>query len=461
VDESLLTGESFPVQKSEGSPVIAGSVNIESPLQVTVSHVGQDTTLAGIQRLLERAQTEKPRLAQVADRVAGYFIFALLLIAAGAGLYWYVEDPQHALWVVISILVVTCPCALSLATPTALTAATGRLTREGMLTTRGHALETLARVNHIIFDKTGTLTEGKLTLSSVIPMAGQDAQQVLQLAASLEQHSEHPIAKVLLSAVSREKLRVVTDMRNVPGMGIEGEIAQQQYFIGNARFIGQRLVDIGQVVDDSNYRVLLADDRQVIAAFEFEDKLRPQVKETLAQLRDAGIKLSLLSGDRQAEVNRISEQLGIHNAVGELTPDGKLQRLRNCQQQGDVVAMLGDGINDAPVLSQAQVSIAMGEGTQIAHASADMVLLSNDMHHLWISLQVARQMRRVIKQNLAWALIYNLIALPAAAAGWVAPWMAAIGMSSSSLIVVLNALRLTRRVQKADHSALRTVSQVD
>lgn len=459
VDESLLTGESFPVRKSLGTQVIAGSVNIESPLQITINQVGQDTTLAAIQRLLERAQTEKPRLARLADQVAGYFVLAILLIAVGVGGYWYVHDPANAFWIVISILVVTCPCALSLATPTALTAATGQLTKEGMLTTRGHALETLARVNHFIFDKTGTLTEGKLTLAKVVTFAEVDEERALLLAASVEQHSEHPIAKVFTASVNTETLLPVTATRNIPGMGIEADIAQRKYFVGNVRFIQNCLVD-ANVDEYSAYQVLLADEHRVLAAFRFEDKLRADVKQTITQLHAAGIKLSLLSGDRQAEVTRISTQLGIENAVGELTPDGKLQLLQQFQQQGDVVAMIGDGINDAPVLSQAQVSIAMGEGTQIAHASADMILLSNNFSHLWTSIEVARRMRRVIKQNLFWALLYNLIALPLAAAGWVAPWMAAIGMSSSSLIVVLNALRLTRRSQNRDHAHSQTVVQV-
>jgi len=458
VDESLLTGESFPVRKSLGAQVIAGSVNIEGPLQIRISQVGQDTTLAAIQRLLERAQTEKPRLARVADRVAGYFVLAILLLAVAVGAYWAFYDPANAFWIVISVLVVTCPCALSLATPTALTAATGQLTKEGMLTTRGHALETLAKVNRFIFDKTGTLTEGKLTLAEVTTFADMDQQRAMLLAASLEQHSEHPIAKVF-SATTSQPLLSVVGMRNVPGMGIDGMIEQEKYFIGNVRFIEMniQIVDVGQF---SDHQVLLADSHRVLAAFRFEDKVRPEVGHTIQVLRAAGIKLSLLSGDRQTEVSRIATQLGIEHAAGELTPDGKLRMLKQFQQQGDVVAMMGDGINDAPVLSQAQVSIAMGEGTQIAHASADMILLSNDFSHLWTSIITARRMRRIIKQNLLWAIVYNLIAVPLAAAGWVAPWMAAIGMSSSSLIVVLNALRLTRRPQNRDHGTTQAVSQV-
>lgn len=452
VDESLLTGESFPLRKSPGAQVVAGSVNNESPLQITVKHVGQDTTLAAIQRLLERAQTEKPQLARLADRVAGYFVFAILIIAVLVGGYWTQVDPGNAFWIVIAVLVVTCPCALSLATPTALTAATGQLTKEGMLTTRGHALETLARVNHFIFDKTGTLTEGKLKLAEVITFAEFDEQSCLNLAAALEQQSEHPIAKVLQQSANKQQTIAPQQIQNQPGMGMQAVIDDQRYAIGSVAFISAQLgVAIEDIVQD-DYQVVLADSARVIAAFRFEDRLRTDASSAIQKLLQVGMKVSLLSGDRPSEVNRIAAQLGIAHAVGGLTPAGKLQQLQAIQQQGDVVAMVGDGINDAPVLSQAQVSIAMGEGTQIAQASADMILLSNDLEHLARSVETARRMRRIIKQNLLWALLYNAVALPLAAMGWVAPWMAAIGMSSSSLIVVLNAIRLTRAPHKRDHS---------
>jgi len=452
VDESLLTGESFPVRKSPGEQVVAGSVNNESPLQITVKHVGQDTTLAAIQRLLERAQTEKPQLARLADRVAGYFVFAILIIAVLVGGYWTQVDPGNAFWVVIAVLVVTCPCALSLATPTALTAATGQLTKEGMLTTRGHALETLARANHFIFDKTGTLTEGKLKLANVITFAEFDEQYCLNLAAALEQQSEHPIAKVLQQSANKDQTFAPQQIQNQPGMGMQAVINDQRYAIGSSAFISAQLGAAFEDIVQDDYQVVLADSARVIAAFRFEDRLRTDASSAIQKLLQVGMKVSLLSGDRQTEVNRIAAQLGIVHAVGGLTPAGKLQELQEIQQQGDVVAMVGDGINDAPVLSQAQVSIAMGEGTQIAQASADMILLSNDLRHLAHSVETARRMRRIIKQNLLWALMYNAVALPLAAMGWVAPWMAAIGMSSSSLIVVLNAIRLTRAPHNRDHA---------
>ncbi len=443
VDESLLTGESLPLRKTTDSSVIGGSVNIESPLYVRVTQVGQDTVLAAIQRLLERAQSEKPRLAQLADKVAGYFVIALLIIAATVGTIWWQIDAEHAFWVVISVLVVTCPCALSLATPTALTAATGRLTRQGMLTTRGHALETLARVNHVVFDKTGTLTHGKLTLSQIQNFSDLSEQQLLSLAASLESHSEHPIARAIVA--SSDEHIVAEDIQNIPGQGISATIDGQRYLIGSETFMQSS----GLTVPTSQpCQVYLADSQSVLAGFVFSDRLRSGARELIEQLHAMGIQTSLLSGDRTEQVQDVASRLTIPTALSGLLPQDKLAKLKQYQQHGDVVAMVGDGVNDAPVLSQAQVSIAMGEGTQIAHASADMVLLSNDLAQLANSIQVARQTRTIIKQNLAWALLYNVVALPLAASGWVAPWMAAIGMSTSSLVVVLNALRLTARPQR-------------
>jgi len=454
VDESLLTGESLPVVVQKGSKLIAGSVNIESVLHLQVTAIGQDTVLASIQRLLERAQTEKPKLAQLADKVASYFVIAILVLAVGVGLFWWQHDPDNAFWIVISMLVVTCPCALSLATPTALTAAIGRLTKLGMLTTRGHALETLARVTHIIFDKTGTLTEGHLELSSVECHGQRNKEAVLKLAASIERFSEHPIAKSLLKAYGIEDYFEVDDIENEPGQGLSARIQNETYFLGRPEYVqAQTDIAINKSVS-ANPRVLLASQLEVIAAFEFSDHVRATAAQTIHALTELGIQSQILSGDRQQNVSQMADQLGIEQATGELSPEAKLERLKALQEQGAVVAMVGDGINDAPVLSRAQVSIAMGQGTQIAQASADMVLLSNDLEHLVSGIEMARRTRNIIRQNLLWALLYNLVALPMAAAGWIAPWMAAIGMSASSLIVVLNALRLTRMRTVTDSNKL-------
>ncbi|MEJ2397634.1 MAG: heavy metal translocating P-type ATPase, partial [Gammaproteobacteria bacterium] len=445
VDESLLTGESLPVRKQAGDQLVGGSVNIDSSLRMRVEHVGQDTVLASIQRLLDRAQSEKPRLAELADRVAGYFVGALLVVALGVGTYWWHINPDQAFWIVISMLVVTCPCALSLATPVALTAATGRLTRSGILTTRGHALETLARVTDVVFDKTGTLTRGRLTLEHISPLTDMSAESCLRIAMSLERVSEHPLAKAILA--HQPDLDVVTaeQTQSIPGQGLTGTVDGQAYAIGNPEFIARHLGKAVTLQVPDRTTVMLANAREVLAVFGFSDQLRPGAADVIAALDRLGCRVHLFSGDRETVVASTASELGIGHAVGGMTPADKLAQLHALQNAGAVVAMVGDGVNDAPVLAGAQVSLAMGSGTQIAQASADMVLLSEDLGQLVDAVRTARQTRQIIRENLAWAVIYNLVALPLAAAGWVAPWMAAIGMSVSSLLVVLNALRLTRR----------------
>lgn len=449
VDESLLTGESLPITKIIDDNVTGGSVNIESTLQVRVQAVGQDTVLASIQRLLDRAQSEKPALARLADSVASYFVAALILIAIIVGAYWWQHAQEETLWIVISVLVVTCPCALSLATPTALTAATGQLTREGILTTRGHALETLAKVTHVVFDKTGTLTRGRITLDHTQRCHELDEHQCLQLAASLERYSEHPLAKSLVKHTNKNELFEVDEVTAVPGRGLSGIIGGKRYYIGNLEYATEHLSTTIELNDLTSTPVVLSSSSNVLAIYYFKDQLREDALTTVRQLKALGCQITLLSGDRNTVVAETAKQLGIEQAKGEMSPNAKLAYVKQLQADGEVVAMIGDGINDAPVLVAAQVSIAMGSGTEIAQASADMVLLSEHLAQLATAIIFARKTLRIIRQNLAWAVIYNSVALPMAAMGWIAPWMAAIGMSASSLVVVLNALRLTRSWREA------------
>ena len=444
VDESLLTGESLPVSKTINDNIVGGSVNIESALQVNVKKVGQDTVLAAIQRLLDRAQSEKPQIARLADTVASYFVAVLLLLAMGIGLYWLRHNPEEAFWVVISVLVVTCPCALSLATPTAVTAATGQLTREGVLITRGHALETLARITHVVFDKTGTLTRGKINLDHIDTFSPDDERECLRLAAALERFSEHPLARALVKTADEQNYKV-DEVISVPGQGLTGKIDGKQYYIGHLQYATSHLASPVSITDTASTPVVLSDETQVLAVFYFRDQIRDDAREAIDGLKMMGCKISLLSGDRHSVVETVADQLGISLARGEMTPDDKLSYVKDLQSQGEIVAMVGDGINDAPVLAAAQVSIAMGSGTQIAQASADMVLLSEHLVQFVAAIRHARRTSLVIRQNLIWALLYNAVALPLAAVGWVAPWMAAIGMSASSLVVVFNALRLTQK----------------
>jgi P-type Cu2+ transporter len=443
VDESLLTGESLPCVKQVNDDLTGGSVNVESPLTMQVDKVGEDTVVSGIVRLLDRAQTEKPAIARIADKVAAWFVFVILVIATAVAYWWWQHDPQHAFAITLSVLVVTCPCALSLATPVAITAATGALTRTGLLTTRGHVLETMARASHIVFDKTGTLTEGNLKLNAVNLLGDMDREAVLQLAALLESRSEHPVAKVLTHAVKQIPSDLIDSYIATPGRGIEAVIKGEIYRIGNLDFVAE-LAGKPRLADSGNNATVvgMCQGKQWLATFELNDRIREQAGQVIQQLKSAGLTVSLLSGDARQAVEYTAKELGIEHFAFSQSPEDKLNEIRRLQANGEIVAMVGDGVNDAPVLSGANVSLAMGSGTQLAHASADMVLLSEQLTHLLTGLLMARKTVRIIKQNLGWALIYNLLALPLAASGMIAPWMAALGMSTSSLVVVVNALRL-------------------
>ncbi|MCP4407639.1 MAG: heavy metal translocating P-type ATPase [Gammaproteobacteria bacterium] len=451
IDESLLTGESLPVPRAPGEALVGGSVNVESPLEMRVEKVGRDTALSHIDRLLDRAQTEKPAITQLADRAASWFVLVVLVLAAGVALYWWNADPQHWLEITIAVLVVTCPCALSLATPTAITAGTGALTRNGLLATHGHTLETLARATHVVFDKTGTLTEGKIRLLDVHVFSELTRDQALQITAALERHSEHPIATALIEAGKHSSL-VADAVENTPGGGIKGRVKGLEYALGNAPFVSAQYdlaIDKDRLAElhlSGNTVVFLAGHEGLHAAFELGDKIRGDARTLVQGLRADGLKLWLLSGDQSPVTHRIARSVGIDQkqAIGGLSPDQKLKHVQALQSQGAVVAMVGDGVNDAPVLAGAQVSIAMGSGAQVALVSADMIMLSKRFSTLTAAFTLGRKTQRIIRQNISWAVGYNLLALPAAAIGLVAPWLAAIGMSASSLLVVANALRLSR-----------------
>ncbi len=444
VDESLLTGESIPLVRQPPDALVGGTLNVDSPLIMTVEKVGEDTVVAAIVRLLDRAQTQKPRVAQLADRVAAWFVGALLIIAAVVAWWWYAHSPADAFWVTLSVLVVTCPCALSLATPAAVTAATGTLTRRGLLTTRARALETLARATHLVFDKTGTVTEGRLDLRAVRPCRDLPEGEILAIAAALEAGSEHPVAQALRRQV---QVPAAEASQAVPGHGVEGVVAGRRYRLGRPEYVGQ-LAGVSTSaelsVGEDSTTVTLGDDQGVLAVLELADERRPDAVEAVAGLQNAGLEVWLLSGDRAQAVQRIADELGIEQRLAGMTPEQKLAEVQALQSRGGTGAMVGDGVNDAPVLAGAQVSIAMGNATELAQASADMVLLSEHLPHLTDGVLMARRTLKIIRQNLAWALLYNAIALPLAVTGHVAPWMAAIGMSASSLLVVLNALRLKR-----------------
>ncbi|MXI49779.1 cadmium-translocating P-type ATPase [Pseudomonas moraviensis] len=440
IDESLLTGEYLPQPRTLGDAVTAGTLNVEGALTVQVQALGQDTRLSAIVRLLDRAQAEKPRLAEIADRAAQWFLLLSLIAAAVIGVLWWQLDSSRAFWIVLAMLVATCPCALSLATPTALTAATGTLHKLGLLLTRGHVLEGLNQIDTVIFDKTGTLTEGRLVLRSIRPLGALDSEQCLSLAAALENRSEHPIAR----AFGRAPL-AAEDVHSTPGLGLEGVVGEQRLRIGQAEFAcALSGAALPSMPDEAGQWLLLADTHGPLAWLVLDDRLRDDAPALLAACKARGWRTLLLSGDSSPMVASVAAELGIDEARGGLRPDDKLQVLQQLHKEGRKVLMLGDGVNDVPVLAAADISVAMGSATDLAKTSADAVLLSNRLDALVQAFTLARRTRRVIIENLLWAALYNGLMLPFAALGWITPVWAAVGMSISSLTVVLNALRLTR-----------------
>ncbi|USU02428.1 heavy metal translocating P-type ATPase [Pseudomonas siliginis] len=440
IDESLLTGEYLPQPRTLGDAVTAGTLNVEGALTVQVQALGQDTRLSAIVRLLDRAQAEKPRLAEIADRAAQWFLLLSLIAAAVIGVLWWQLDSSRAFWIVLAMLVATCPCALSLATPTALTAATGTLHKLGLLLTRGHVLEGLNQIDTVIFDKTGTLTEGRLVLRSIRPLGALDSEQCLSLAAALENRSEHPIAR----AFGRAPL-AAEDVHSTPGLGLEGVVGEQRLRIGQAPFAcALSGAALPSMPDEAGQWLLLADTHGPLAWLVLDDRLRDDAPALLAACKARGWRTLLLSGDSSPMVASVAAELGIDEARGGLRPDDKLQVLQQLHREGRKVLMLGDGVNDVPVLAAADISVAMGSATDLAKTSADAVLLSNRLDALVQAFTLARRTRRVIIENLLWAALYNGLMLPFAALGWITPVWAAVGMSISSLTVVLNALRLTR-----------------
>ena len=449
VDESMLTGESQATPKAPGALVHQGTLNLATPLRVRVTAVAGNTVLAGIVALLERAQAERPRLARAADRAAAWFLSRILVGAALVFAVWWFIDPARAFPATLSVLVVTCPCALSLATPTALAAATAALARRGVLVAHTDAIETLSKATHVLWDKTGTLTKGLVRIEDVRTFGSTTADQALAWAAALEQLSEHPIARAFTA--SGKATGRAAEVEVHAGRGVEGSIAGHRLRIGSRSFANElaRTVGAGATVpetDDGSADswVYLGDASGLLAAFRLTDPLRPEARDCVTGLAALGLPSEIVSGDQPGAVARIAERCGIAREAARLTPQGKLARLKELQGTGAVVVAVGDGINDAPLLRGADVAVAMGRGSALAQTSADLILVRESLDDLPHTVKLARRTQRVIRQNLSWAVTYNLAALPLAALGFVPPWLAAIGMSLSSIVVVLNAMRLSR-----------------
>ena len=431
VDESLLTGESRPVAKGAGDTVVAGSVNLQSPVAMRVDRLGADTRYESIVALMRAARGQRPAMLALADRWAAPFLWAVLLLAGGAGLYWSLVDPSRAILVTVSMLIVTCPCALSLAAPSALLAAAGRMGRHGVLLQNLDAVQSLARIQILFVDKTGTLTDGALRCADVRRVGAGVAMSepaVGAIAASLAGWSSHPLARSL-----RERFPSATtpwrDVHEVAGQGIQAiDPDGRPWRLGSPGWAGMVALD-----NAHRAQTCLAREGRALAVFSFDEELRTDAFDAVRDLQADGVEVRLLSGDDSRQAEHIASKLGLASGAGAQAPHDKLQAIRAAQRAGAIVAMVGDGINDAPVLAQADVSFAMGEGALLARTQADGVLLANRLGDLVQARGTARKAMRVVRQNFVWAALYNALCIPLALAGWLPPWAAGLGMASSSL----------------------------
>ncbi|MBB1471978.1 cadmium-translocating P-type ATPase [Luteimonas sp. MC1782] len=431
-EEALLTGEVHPVLHAPGDTIYAGTVCREAPARIRVEHVGAATRLSELEWLVERAQSHRPRAAQLADAFSSRFVAGILVAAVLVYIGWRIYDPSRALEVTIALLVISCPCALSLAVPTALAVAHGALAKLGVLSTDGEALGSLAAATDIVFDKTGTLGSGRPTLGRVEAFGDLDVEDALGIATALERDSLHPIARAF---EGRDAGLAVAAVEEHAGLGIAGTVEGRAWRMGRADFAAGR-------VDDG--ALWLGDGQQAVARFTLEEPPRDDAARAVTALRELGVDVHLSSGDAATTVNAFADMLGIDHAASRQSPEDKLAGVRALQASGKVVAMVGDGLNDAPVLAGADVSIAIGSGAALAHRAAGLVLTAPSLLRIPAAIALARRTRAIVRQNLAWALGYNVVAIPLAAAGLVTPWVAALGMAVSSLIVTLNALRLAR-----------------
>ena len=438
VDESVLTGESRPQRRSAGDAMIAGSLNLDTAVEARITATGSATILGGIQRLSRTALHYRPAIVQTADRIASYFVLTILVLATAVAIAWSVIDPERAFVVTLSVLVVTCPCALALATPAAFAAVNSKMASLKLLLKNSNSIEALARCTHVVFDKTGTLTIGRPTITSVQTLRddlGRD--DALRIAAALEAGSSHPIATAFRETATPLRAR---DVSVLAGRGIVGRIDGRVWTLGR----GEKDEQASSSAPGQAIQVVLRDDRGPAARFVLEDAIRPDAAETLAKLRSMGLTPSLLSGDAPDAVENVAQALGIEQWQARLSPADKLDAIQALQRSGAKVLMVGDGINDAPVIAGADVSLAPAAAAEVTQTRADIVFLGDSLSPVSSAVLASRRTLTIVRQNLGWAIAYNIAAVPLAAAGMVPTWLAAIGMSASSLVVVFNALRLSR-----------------
>ena len=460
IDESMLTGESIPVEKVADDKVSGASINGQGSLTIQAERVGDETLLAQIIKLVEDAQQTKAPIAKIADRVAGVFVPAVITIALVTFAFWYFvmgESFIFALQAAIAVLVIACPCALGLATPTAIMVGTGRGAENGILYKRGDVLENAHHIDTMVFDKTGTITQGKPQVVDVITYHG-DEKSLLSKVASIEKYSEHPLSQAIVEKAAAEKLDFseVENFTSLTGRGLQGEVAGQTFYIGNRRLMEELQVDLSAseaavlaATQKGQTPIYISANQQLLGVITVADLLKVDSKETVAKLQNKGIDVVLLTGDNSKTAQAIAQQAGIKIVISEVLPDQKSQAIKDLQSQGKQVAMVGDGINDAPALAVADIGIAVGSGTDIAIESADIILMKPEISDILKALSISRLTIKVVKENLFWAFIYNILAIPVAmgvlylfGGPLLNPMIAGLAMGFSSVSVVLNALRL-------------------
>ena len=450
VDQASITGESLPVQKNKGDKVIAATLNQFGSIEVEVRFLGEDSTIAKIIRLVEEASQTKAPLAKLADQISRIFVPIVFLIAFGSFILWMLlgESFEFALQIMIAVLVISCPCALGLATPVTMMVGTGKGAELGILMKSAEAMEKLNQMDTIVFDKTGTITEGKPRVVDLILTSKHSESDVKKIAASIEQYSEHPLAKAIVSFYGSSPLLGITDFVYIPGMGVRAKVNGVTFRISKLLTIPAQLTT---VLDQGKTIIEMREENNLIAYFVIADTVKPTSIEAISLLKGMGKKLVMLTGDLKAVADRIAKDVGLTEVIAEVLPQDKDAAIQQLQKRGRKVAMIGDGINDAPALMRADVGVAIGAGTDIAIDAADVVLLQSDLRQVVTAIHLSQQVVINMKTNLFWAFIYNLIAIPLAAGllypfyGWLFnPMIAALAMAFSSVSVVLNALRLRR-----------------
>ncbi|OTN75094.1 copper-translocating P-type ATPase [Enterococcus sp. 8G7_MSG3316] len=463
IDESMITGESLPVEKQAGDKVIGASINKNGSFQYQATTVGNDSTLAQIIQLVENAQGSKAPIARMADKVSGVFVPIVIGLALFAGLAWFFlgqESWIFSLTITISVLVIACPCALGLATPTAIMVGTGKGAENGVLIKSGDALETARSVTTIVFDKTGTITEGKPAVTDILPVSGHTASELLQIAASVEKGSEHPLGEAIVAAANTQQLQLlpVSEFEAIPGHGIQGIITGEDIVLGNQKWLQQKAISVDdlsvqamQLAENGKTPMYVARGGAAIGLIAVADTIKASSQQAIDRLHTMGLTVAMITGDNAKTAAAIAKQVGIDQVISDVLPEDKAQQVVQLQQTGQKVAMVGDGINDAPALAQADVGIAIGSGTDVAIESADIVLMRSDLMDVPAAIELSRATIKNIKENLFWAFAYNVMGIPVAmgllhlfGGPLLNPMIAGAAMSFSSVSVLLNALRLKR-----------------